>query len=274
MQDELNVVWITTPLLEEDWFRHLLSNFAANHVFDAHLRQPQPNSLYVVNSNILPLARIDPSFLRAVRHTPNVGLLHASDESFSQDYRYVRKFFVHHPHASRKIAQCAESCLDRPLRMAKRYSSGVLTKKDHRVILVEALPTSRRRQWPRPARTPGPGFASSSRPPTPMAWPGEEARPGATHTCWPTSAEKDPGGFPTVGAAGLEPTTSWSQTRRATVCATPRGIRAPRRPAPPKVWGSKSYSEGLLDLQPSFRLDPLNWRDRPRPPSLSDAVDH
>jgi|ERR1035437_318576 hypothetical protein len=125
MQDELNVVWITTPLLEEDWFRHLLSNFAANHVFDAHLRQPQPNSLYVVNSNILPLARIDPSFLRAVRHTPNVGLLHASDESFSQDYRYVRKFFVHHPHASRKIAQCAESCLDRPLRMAKRYSSGV-----------------------------------------------------------------------------------------------------------------------------------------------------
>jgi hypothetical protein len=55
----------------------------------------------------------------------------------------------------------------------------------------------------------------------------------------------------TVGAAGLEPTTSWSQTRRATVCAAPRGIRAARWLAP-KVWGANSSSEDALDHLPAI----------------------
>ena len=39
------------------------------------------------------------------------------------------------------------------------------------------------------------------------------------------------------GAAGLEPATSWSQTRRATVCATPRRVRVALSCSAPKQWG-------------------------------------
>jgi hypothetical protein len=91
VRQPLTIVW-NDQLREDAWFRFLLANFNLHEIRQKSLPEPRPNWLYVFSSNVQPLATLEPAFLHRVAETPNVGLFHASDEWFSQDYRTYRYF--------------------------------------------------------------------------------------------------------------------------------------------------------------------------------------
>lgn len=91
MAPTLQVVW-NAKLRETDWIRYLLSSFRLEDSYVRDLSPPTPQTLYIFSSNVQPLSSLSNQFLTAVRDVPGVGLFHASDEWFSQDYRVYNNF--------------------------------------------------------------------------------------------------------------------------------------------------------------------------------------
>lgn len=89
----LRVVW-TAQLSESEWLHYLLSPFQPEHVysFDDTLDGAMPDTIYVISSNSRPLSTVDRRFFADLHNRGRLGLLHASDEWFSEDYRFYEYF--------------------------------------------------------------------------------------------------------------------------------------------------------------------------------------
>ncbi|QSR85446.1 exostosin family protein [Methylacidimicrobium sp. B4] len=88
----LTLLWCQTGVLEEEWIRFLFSGWRLTERRIPDLDPLEENSLLVLSSNVHPLDRLDPAFLRKVSSLPRIGLFHLSDEWFCGGYEAYRHF--------------------------------------------------------------------------------------------------------------------------------------------------------------------------------------
>ena len=89
--DTVRLVWIDRSDFMRDWLLTLLGPLVGEEAIEAPWPDPQPHSLYVVDTNWYPLSKIPKSFLLKAEQTPGIGLLHL-DEWLNEDYSAYRHF--------------------------------------------------------------------------------------------------------------------------------------------------------------------------------------
>jgi hypothetical protein len=100
----LAIVSIGRGITAPDWLVYLLGDLAGERSCVEAWPEPQPHTLYCVDTNWYPLHTFPAAFLDAVRATPGVGLFH-SDEWLIEDYSVYRAFsFVLRVHRAAAIA--------------------------------------------------------------------------------------------------------------------------------------------------------------------------
>jgi hypothetical protein len=104
----LRLVWMANSLAEREWLDYLLSDFRIEHIVpEGYPIRLTDRTIYVVSTNVISLRELS-SYLTDLhartRPAAGVGLLHLSDEWYSQDYRYYSSFdFVLRNHFSRSL---------------------------------------------------------------------------------------------------------------------------------------------------------------------------
>ncbi|QSR86423.1 exostosin family protein [Candidatus Methylacidiphilum infernorum] len=88
----LTIQWCQQEVFEEDWIRFLFSGWHLVEKRTPSLDRVEENSLLVLSSNVHPLDRLDPGFLRKISSLNGVGLFHLSDEWFCGGYEVYRHF--------------------------------------------------------------------------------------------------------------------------------------------------------------------------------------
>jgi hypothetical protein len=88
----VTLAWTSQPEPSQQWIPFLLEEVVREQRFVGRPEIAEPATIYVINTDKLPFAKIPKSFFESVRETPGVGLFNPNDEWYSGNYGRYRDF--------------------------------------------------------------------------------------------------------------------------------------------------------------------------------------